>query len=134
TPERTRVTQVPQLPALQPKSIATECSSASSSSGDSLGSCRLGQVDIDDQRFGAGGLHRLRRLIQIGAVPGDEDERGEVTREANGRRATDALARAGDDGDRLRHAVISSAIHQAPVAIAVTIAVAGAVVRISIAV
>ena len=64
-----------------------------------LGGRRLGEVDIDDQRFGAGGLHRLRCLIQIGAVPRDENERGEVARKANGRRPTDPLARARDDGD-----------------------------------
>ena len=44
--ERRRVTQVPQLPALQPKSIATECSSASSSSGDSQ---RLHRADTPDR-------------------------------------------------------------------------------------
>ena len=64
-----------------------------------LGGGRLGEVDIDDQRFRAGGLHRLRRVIQIGAVPGDEDQRREVAREASSRRPADPLARARDDGD-----------------------------------
>ena len=59
-----------------------------------LGGRGLGEVDIDDQRFGAGGLHRLRRLIQIGAVARDEDERRKVAREPDGRRPADALARA----------------------------------------
>ena len=76
---------------------ATECGQGLIDHG--LGGGRLGEVDIDDQRFRAGGLHRLRRLIQIGPVPRDEDERREVAREADGRRPADALARAGDDGD-----------------------------------
>ena len=64
-----------------------------------LGGRGLGEVDVDDQRLGAGGLHRLRRLVQMRAVPRHEDERGEVAREADGRRPADALARAGDDRD-----------------------------------
>ena len=59
---------------------------------------RLGQIGIDDQRFGAGGPHRLRRLLEIGAVARDQDERGEIAREADRRRLADALAGAGDDG------------------------------------
>ena len=49
--------------------------------------------------FGAGGLHRLGRLLQIGAVARDQDERGEIARKADGGRLADALAGAGDDGD-----------------------------------
>ena len=60
---------------------------------------RLGQVGIDDQRFRAGGLHRLGRLLQIGAVARDEHERREIAREADGGSLADALARARDDGD-----------------------------------
>ena len=51
------------------------------------------------ERFRAGGLHRLRRLFQIGAVARDEHERGEIAREADGRGLADALAGAGDDRD-----------------------------------
>ena len=36
---------------------------------------------------------------RLRAVPRHEDERGEVAREADGRRPADALARAGDDRD-----------------------------------
>jgi hypothetical protein len=35
----------------------------------------------------------------VGAVSRDENQRGEIAREANGGRPADPLARAGDDGD-----------------------------------
>ena len=65
----------------------------------SFGGRWLGKIEIDDERFCARSLHRLRRALQVGAVPRDENERGEIARKANGRRPADALARAGDDGD-----------------------------------
>jgi hypothetical protein len=59
----------------------------------------LPQVGIDHQRFRAGGPHRHGGLFQIGAVSGDQNQRGEVAREADGGRLADALAGAGDDGN-----------------------------------
>jgi len=64
-----------------------------------LGGGRLCEVDADDERLGAGGFHPRRRLFEMAAVPGDEDERREVARQADGRRPADALTRAGDERD-----------------------------------
>jgi hypothetical protein len=65
----------------------------------SLGRGRFGEVEVENRRFGACGLHRFRGLVEMGAVPRREDESGEVAREAYGRRPADTLARTGDDGD-----------------------------------
>ena len=62
------------------------------------------QVGIDDQRLCAGGLHGLRRLVQIGAIARDQHELREITGKAYCGRAADALAGTGDNGNRLRHA------------------------------
>jgi hypothetical protein len=59
----------------------------------------LRQIKIDDERFRACRFHRLRRLLQIGEAPRDENERGEITRKTNGRRPANPLARSRDDGD-----------------------------------
>ena len=47
--------------------------------------------------------HRLRGRFQIGAVPRNQDQRGKVTRKADGGGPADALAGSRDNGDRLRH-------------------------------
>jgi hypothetical protein len=43
--------------------------------------------------------HRLRGLLKIGAVAGDQHQRGKIAREALRRRLADTLAGAGDDRD-----------------------------------
>ena len=64
-----------------------------------LGGRRLGQIDIDDQRFRAGGPHRFGRLLQVGTVPRDQDQRREIAGETDRRRLTDTLAGPRDDGN-----------------------------------
>ena len=59
----------------------------------------LREVGIDDERFRAGVLTACGRLLEIGAVARDQDQRGEIARKADGRGSADALAGAGDDGD-----------------------------------
>jgi hypothetical protein len=60
---------------------------------------RLGEIEVDDERLCARGLHRFRRALQVRAVSRDENERGEITRKTNGRRSANPLACARDDGD-----------------------------------
>jgi hypothetical protein len=64
-----------------------------------LGGLRLGEIAVDHERFCARGLHCLGRALQVRAVSGHKNERGEVARKANGRRAANALACACDDCD-----------------------------------
>jgi hypothetical protein len=62
---------------------AAEC--AQSLIDDGLRGSGLGQINIYDQFFRSSGLHGFRRLFQISVTSRDEDERGEVAREADGR-------------------------------------------------
>jgi hypothetical protein len=41
----------------------------------------------------------LPHLLKVDVVPRDQNQHREIAREADGRRPTDALARARDDGD-----------------------------------
>jgi hypothetical protein len=60
---------------------------------------RLGQIDIEDQRFRASLPHRLGRLLQIDTVPRDQDQCREIASETDSRRSTDTLAGPRDDGN-----------------------------------
>jgi len=57
----------------------------------------LAQIGVDDQRFRASGLHRHSRLIEMTAVPRDEDQCGEILRKAYGGGSADTLAGSCDD-------------------------------------
>lgn len=64
-----------------------------------LRSRRLAQVGIDDERVRSSGPDSFCRLLQVRAIAGDQSQRPEVTREADGCRLSDALAGARHDGD-----------------------------------
>jgi hypothetical protein len=51
------------------------------------------EIDIDDQRFCAGNLHRSRGLVEMGAVSRDKNQRGKITRLADRGGPADALTR-----------------------------------------
>jgi hypothetical protein len=66
---------------------------------DGAGGFDLAEIEIKSDALSACGSDLGRGFFQGLFVSGDQDQFGEISREANGGGAADALARAGDDGD-----------------------------------